>query len=455
MSRSTRVGREERRMMIYDDREQQDGRTVRASEHRDKLMPPPRNFDRKASSDELLRVIEEGKVELSLPTKEAVTDWIHRRWANVDQVVTVLQASSSSHVVASPDMGTDVSRGVRNATRCLPPSRPLEIKNDIHDEQDNAASPSDCNSTMLYRQVSQDVDPPDDYANKMHQHSAHHRRGRMKENNRFGKGNLRPDAAYKREQLEVDLSHQHALTLEIPVDHSDVEGDRKRHQEPGLVHHASYHQHHLEHRNERLGSISNINRQGPHLHKEGDFTSISDNSDATQDEVIQFGREQPYAECDDDSSDVLNRSASVSSLPSQCLKRKKSGIDGNDVPKTLPTVTTTFKNIIGHQAVKLRMEEVLLPLALPTSMCKSILQGIRAYSPSMLLYGPPGCGKVHVECHPSPNPRCSFSIVLLTSFSSILYCSLFAHITSLVIADATRQSAGWRGTSRLSANRSQ
>ena len=55
---------------------------------------------------------------------------------------------------------------------------------------------------------------------------------------------------------------------------------------------------------------------------------------------------------------------------------------------------TRFKDIIGHGAVKLRIEEMILPMALPTTVAQSVLTGIRALPASILLYGPPGCGKV-------------------------------------------------------------
>lgn len=55
---------------------------------------------------------------------------------------------------------------------------------------------------------------------------------------------------------------------------------------------------------------------------------------------------------------------------------------------------TRFKDIIGHGAVKLRLDELLLPLALPENITQTVLVGIRALPASILLYGPPGCGKV-------------------------------------------------------------
>ena len=58
------------------------------------------------------------------------------------------------------------------------------------------------------------------------------------------------------------------------------------------------------------------------------------------------------------------------------------------------TNTTRFKDIIGHQSVKLRLDEILLPLALPASLSRTILKGVRSLPASILMYGPPGCGKV-------------------------------------------------------------
>lgn len=56
--------------------------------------------------------------------------------------------------------------------------------------------------------------------------------------------------------------------------------------------------------------------------------------------------------------------------------------------------TILFDDIIGHKSAKIRLEEVLLPLSLPPELAQSLLTGIRSLSPSILMYGPPGCGKV-------------------------------------------------------------
>jgi hypothetical protein len=57
---------------------------------------------------------------------------------------------------------------------------------------------------------------------------------------------------------------------------------------------------------------------------------------------------------------------------------------------------TRFADIIGHANAKLHMEELLLPLALPPEVAASIFTGARSMPASVLLYGPPGCGKVRV-----------------------------------------------------------
>jgi SpoVK/Ycf46/Vps4 family AAA+-type ATPase len=57
------------------------------------------------------------------------------------------------------------------------------------------------------------------------------------------------------------------------------------------------------------------------------------------------------------------------------------------------TETTRFSDIIGHSDAKLRIDEILLPLALPSSLTDSVLRGIRSHPASILLFGPPGTGK--------------------------------------------------------------
>ena len=92
---------------------------------------------------------------------------------------------------------------------------------------------------------------------------------------------------------------------------------------------------------------------------------------------------ESHASCD------MSASSKVDITPSNARKR--------DI-KTMPEQAraTRFRDIIGHGAVKLRLDEILLPLALPTNLADSILTGIRSTSASILLYGPPGCGKTQL-----------------------------------------------------------
>jgi SpoVK/Ycf46/Vps4 family AAA+-type ATPase len=109
----------------------------------------------------------------------------------------------------------------------------------------------------------------------------------------------------------------------------------------------------------------------------------------------QVDEEATHTQKDDDRGDDSRASCdtSVSSkvnvTPSDARKRDMKTMSEQ------PT-TTRFRDIIGHGAVKLRLDEILLPLALPTNLADSILTGIRSSSASILLYGPPGCGKTQL-----------------------------------------------------------
>jgi hypothetical protein len=79
---------------------------------------------------------------------------------------------------------------------------------------------------------------------------------------------------------------------------------------------------------------------------------------------------------------------------------------------------TRFSDIIGHASVKLRIDELILPLGLPSAIADSVLKGIRSIPASIFLYGPPGCGKVRFLFYPD--------IVLLASALILtfrLYCA--------------------------------
>ena len=82
--------------------------------------------------------------------------------------------------------------------------------------------------------------------------------------------------------------------------------------------------------------------------------------------------------------DATTTNAGASSEPSSCKQDHD----------TTGSTKIRFKDIIGHQSVKLRLDEVLLPIALPMNLSRTILKGVRSLPASILMYGPPGCGKV-------------------------------------------------------------
>jgi SpoVK/Ycf46/Vps4 family AAA+-type ATPase len=95
----------------------------------------------------------------------------------------------------------------------------------------------------------------------------------------------------------------------------------------------------------------------------------------------------------------LNKRERTSMKNNKALPTRSSDEDEQQLDQEilqLTQVTTRFSDIIGHGSVKLRIDEILLPLALPPSLTDSILIGVRASPASILLYGPPGCGKVSV-----------------------------------------------------------
>ena len=98
--------------------------------------------------------------------------------------------------------------------------------------------------------------------------------------------------------------------------------------------------------------------------------------------------------CNDD--DLLVVEGLVSEEDSPPPEREESSTNTNAHANT-NTNTTRFKDIIGHQSIKLRLDEVLLPLALPASLSRTILKGVRSLPASILMYGPPGCGKVRTH----------------------------------------------------------
>jgi SpoVK/Ycf46/Vps4 family AAA+-type ATPase len=127
-------------------------------------------------------------------------------------------------------------------------------------------------------------------------------------------------------------------------------------------------------------------------------------------------------------ADTTTISATRTRYPS---KRSRSSIERAPI--------TRFSDIVGHGAVKLRIDEILLPMALPPILAESILTGIRSLKASILLYGPPGCGKV----------RASFKKCLL----SLVECCCAATLTIFVVPPLlpqTQLAQAIAGTCRVS-----
>jgi SpoVK/Ycf46/Vps4 family AAA+-type ATPase len=70
--------------------------------------------------------------------------------------------------------------------------------------------------------------------------------------------------------------------------------------------------------------------------------------------------------------------------------------------------TTRLNDIIGHGGVKLRIDELILPLGLPVAVASAVLTGIRATPASVLLYGPPGTGKTQLARAIAGEARAAF-----------------------------------------------
>ncbi len=99
----------------------------------------------------------------------------------------------------------------------------------------------------------------------------------------------------------------------------------------------------------------------------------------------------------------VDKSSNVPIAQSSCINEdsrcgndglKEEEDTGESIRNTRNTNDPLFKDIVGHQSVKLRFDEVLLPLALPANLSRSILTGVRSLAASIFMYGPPGCGKV-------------------------------------------------------------
>lgn len=102
------------------------------------------------------------------------------------------------------------------------------------------------------------------------------------------------------------------------------------------------------------------------------------------------------AEAHDGNDTNFSETDSMQSESSTVIAESLSS-DNQEQRHVMPETTTTrFSDIIGHASVKLRIDEMLLPLALPPALADSILTGVRSLPACLLLYGPPGCGKVRL-----------------------------------------------------------
>ncbi|KAL9182029.1 hypothetical protein ACHAXT_012372 [Thalassiosira profunda] len=104
-------------------------------------------------------------------------------------------------------------------------------------------------------------------------------------------------------------------------------------------------------------------------------------------EAVDAAAERSLALNDEGSRDPLNEVSTDDSSRQPRADAKK--------PPS-PESVVRFRDIIGHSQAKLRLDEALLPLALPADLASTVLAGIRAAPASILLHGPPGCGKTQL-----------------------------------------------------------
>lgn len=115
-------------------------------------------------------------------------------------------------------------------------------------------------------------------------------------------------------------------------------------------------------------------------------------------ETINFVTPPKTAEAPADTRDETNYSDNDSMQSERSTVIAESMTSEYQGERVMPETTTTrFSDIIGHASVKLRIDEMLLPLALPPALADSILTGVRSLPACLLLYGPPGCGKVRIR----------------------------------------------------------
>jgi SpoVK/Ycf46/Vps4 family AAA+-type ATPase len=111
---------------------------------------------------------------------------------------------------------------------------------------------------------------------------------------------------------------------------------------------------------------------------------------------LPSSNKEPEEDEEDDDSEEQQPLATVATTTPTAL------LDARHAPPR-----TRLSDITGHAAVKLRLEEVLLPLVLPAALLARVYRGIRSNSSTgsssstggntaLMFYGPPGCGKTQL-----------------------------------------------------------
>jgi hypothetical protein len=93
------------------------------------------------------------------------------------------------------------------------------------------------------------------------------------------------------------------------------------------------------------------------------------------------------------SSNATAKRKRLNSCSSNSIETVLNSCAGEATDSSTYIPTSKFKDVIGHQGVKLRLKEMLLPLKLSPKLYSTVFRGIRTLPASVLLYGPPGTGK--------------------------------------------------------------
>lgn len=70
--------------------------------------------------------------------------------------------------------------------------------------------------------------------------------------------------------------------------------------------------------------------------------------------------------------------------------------ESSDEEEDIYIPSIRLDDVIGHEECKLRIQEILLPLQLPPALAQKVFVGVRSLPCSLLLQGPPGCGKTQL-----------------------------------------------------------